>query len=142
MDSRQAPRTGEIVWDRLPEFQCDVQSLADETAVLACSAYVDLNPVRAGPAATPEESQYTSAYERIVADQEAHGVDVQSAKRSSTASSRLASNPRLAATERGRLGLNDSNVGHLRFNPSVRALDGRLSTHFANLECGDCVAKQ
>ena len=90
--------------------------LADETAVLACSAYVDLNPVRAGVAATREESQYTSAYERIVADQEARGVEVQSAKRSSSMPSRLASNPRLAATERGRLGLIDSHVGMFATN--------------------------
>ncbi len=47
-------------------FKC--QKLADETAILACSAYVDLNPVRAGVAEGPEESQYTSVYERIQAE--------------------------------------------------------------------------
>ena len=41
------------------------QRLTDETAILACSAYVDLNPVRAGVVPTPEASHYTSAYERI-----------------------------------------------------------------------------
>ena len=35
-------------------FKC--QKLADETAILACSAYVDLNPVRAGVADAPEKS--------------------------------------------------------------------------------------
>jgi hypothetical protein len=39
--------------------------LADETAILVCGMYVDLNPIRAGEAATPEESRYTSAYDRI-----------------------------------------------------------------------------
>ena len=46
------------------------QKLTDEMAILACSAYVDLNPVRSGVAATPESSQYTSAYERIESDRE------------------------------------------------------------------------
>ena len=41
------------------------QALLDERAVLAAMAYVDLNPVRAGIAATPEESDYTSIQERL-----------------------------------------------------------------------------
>ena len=42
------------------------QPLLDEAAVLACSVYVDLNPVRAGITTTPEESQFTSGWDRIL----------------------------------------------------------------------------
>ena len=41
------------------------QALLDEAAVIACMAYVDLNPVRAKMAKTVEASDYTSIQQRI-----------------------------------------------------------------------------
>ena len=44
-------------------FKC--QALLDEKALAACMAYVDLNPIRAGLAETPETSDHTAIQHRI-----------------------------------------------------------------------------
>ncbi|MFY8202091.1 MAG: transposase [Pirellula staleyi] len=47
------------------EGRFKAQAITDEAGLLACSMYVDLNPIRAAMALTPEESLHTSAYDRI-----------------------------------------------------------------------------
>ncbi|MFH1136820.1 MAG: transposase [Pseudomonadota bacterium] len=58
-------------------FKCQV--LLDETAVLTCMAYVDLNPIRSGLAVSPETSLHTSAQVRITARQARLRLDMASA---------------------------------------------------------------
>ena len=47
------------------ESRFNSQALKSEEALLSCMAYVDLNPVRAGIADTPEHSEHTSIRERL-----------------------------------------------------------------------------
>ena len=66
MNSSHAPLTKKTsVKGRFWESRFKCQALLDEAAIAACMVYVDLNPIRAGLASSPEESDFTSIQERI-----------------------------------------------------------------------------
>ncbi len=50
---------------RFWEGRFKAQRIVDEAGLLACAMYVDLNPIRAAMAESPEKAVHTSAYDRI-----------------------------------------------------------------------------
>ena len=64
--------------------------ILDETGLLACAAYVDLNPIRAALAELLDESDYTSAQRRISALllEQQQAAATESAQESPTATER------------------------------------------------------
>lgn len=69
MANRQDECTG-----RFWEGRFKAQRIVDEAGLLACAMYIDLNPVRAAMADSPEHSPHTSAYDRILGERGAEIV--------------------------------------------------------------------
>jgi hypothetical protein len=64
-------------------------AILDEESLLATCAYIDLNPVAAGIAATPEASPYTSVKARVDhATEQGRTADLEAAEQGSVAGSR------------------------------------------------------
>jgi hypothetical protein len=84
--ARQANKEDEVT-GRFFEGRFKCSRLDDNAATLSCMVYIDLNPIRAGKAQTPEESEFTSAYARLCS----HKKEKRS-KRSRSAGTRTARN--------------------------------------------------
>jgi hypothetical protein len=91
--------------------------LCDEAAILACSLYVDLNPIRAGECQTPEASRHTSAKRRLEERQQSIGVGVGADSDSQPAPQRTAADW-LAPLPLHELGLPGAQTSHSRHRAS------------------------
>lgn len=74
--ARQANAEDKVT-GRFWEGRFKSQALLDEQAILTAMAYVDLNPIRAAMAETPEESEHTSVAERMIELKRDSGMGVE-----------------------------------------------------------------
>ena len=108
--------------------------LLDDAAVLSCMAYVDLNPVRAGMAPTPEASAHTGVQRRIEARQAHRKAAALCAQAECTADTKPAASidPQLLTQARGRRARGPEHG--LWIAPMLRATNGHFDLdHYLDL---------
>jgi len=116
--------------------------IATEAAAIACSMYIDLNPVRAGIANTPEESKYTSVWYRIRARQaKQRNRKAQGKRANQSRATRM--NDRhadawLAPIHEGRLPADQRHAEHGRRISDDRGLPMSLDQYLELLDCNEC----
>ncbi len=106
------------------------QALLEEKALLACMAYVDLNPIRAGLCETLEESEHTSVQARIQAYVQSR--DSQSAPNKTASSGTKTATCTDTTTEKGDGKTNTPTAPLARFTGTAEDRISSLPFHFSD----------